>query len=377
MKRLSSTRLFGKTLPARKIIPLAAFGALMLGAVPVNWAFIRAESGKLGLIDTGLERIAKGKVAEEVTAKYNASSPFKDAGIEAFGALSYFAFGEARSGAQVGANGVLFSNEEFETGADSPAAIARAIGHIATVKDVLASKGVALIIAPLPLKATVAEQELGALRLPEEPAARYGKVRASLTAAGIASIDLEARFRAVHAETRVFLAADTHWTAEGAAIAAEAIAASPLARDLPGQKSFMLTSGAPVEHPGDLRKFIRLPAWLEAFGPAHDRISPVEAKAADEGADLFGDAAAPVVLVGTSYSANPAFGFEAHLKGALQRDVLNFAEEGKGPFAPMMTFLKSDVLRDQPPKLVIWEIPVRYMDDAYPAEQFTLPAVLP
>jgi alginate O-acetyltransferase complex protein AlgJ len=366
-----------KRLPARKIVPLMAFGALMLGAAPVNWSFLEAEAGKLGLIDASLDRLAKGKVTEELTAKYNASSPFKDAGIEAFGALSYFAFHEARSGAQIGANGVLFSNEEFETGPASAAAIDRAVSHIAKVREALAARGVRLLVAPVPLKADIASADLGSLRLPQELSTRYGRVRQALAAAGVETVDLRARYRAVHAETPAFLSSDTHWSVEGAAIAAEAIAATAAARDLPSPKAFTLAAAPAMAHEGDLMKFVRMPEWLERFGPPADRISVPTASSAGEAEDLFDDSPAPVALVGTSYSANAAFGFEAHLKAALQRDVVNFAEEGRGPFAPMRALLTSDALRDGPPKLVVWEIPIRYLDDAYPAEQFTLPTVLP
>jgi alginate O-acetyltransferase complex protein AlgJ len=48
-------------------------------------------------------------------------------------------------------------------------------------------------------------------------------------------------------------------------------------------------------------------------------------------------------------------------------DVVNFSEEGKGPFAPMAEFL--ELVRDQQNqdvdqtsfRLVIWEIPERYL----------------
>ncbi len=123
---------------------------------------------------------------------------------------------------------------------------------------------------------------------------------------------------------------------------------------------------------------MRLLPALENAGPRHDLMAKVTAESVGEAGDgLFGDAAIPVVLVGTSYSANAAFGFEAHLKVALQRDVLNLAEEGKGPFAPMKAFLDGDVLKNSPPKLVIWEMPIRYLDDAFPEEQFKLEGTLP
>jgi alginate O-acetyltransferase complex protein AlgJ len=368
-----------KRLPPRKIIPLIAFGLLMASAIPVNWSFIEAEGRKLGLIDTDLMRLTKGKVAEELTAKYNASSPFKDFGIEAFGSLSYFAFNEARSGAQIGDSGVLFSNEEFETGPMTAANIDRAVKHIAAVKAALDAKGVTLLIAPVPLKADIEAGQLGSLRLPAELDGRYARIKDRFDDAKIRYVDLRARFMKGQLENRMFLQSDTHWTPAGAALAAEAVAEASRALDLPGEKAFTLTQSEPRLHEGDLRKFVRMLPLLESFGPAHDMLSLATAEAAPaaSGGDLFGDEAASVVLVGTSYSANASFGFEAHLKAALQRDVLNLAEEGKGPFAPMQAFLKGAVLKDAPPRLVIWEMPIRYMDDTFPAEQFTLPVALP
>jgi alginate O-acetyltransferase complex protein AlgJ len=365
-----------KRLPPRKLIPLAAFALLMASAIPVNLVFLAKEGGQLGAIAGGFERFAKGRIAEEVTAKYNNSSPFRDFGIEAFGSLSYLAFNEARSGAQVGSDGMLFSNEEFETGKDTPARLARAVAFIAGVNESLAKRGIALVIAPLPLKADIEHARLGSHRLPPELLGRYAALRAALAKEKVASVDLRAAFLLARTEAPMFLRTDTHWTPDGARIAAQVLAGLASQLDLPGEKPFALKTGEAVEHRGDLLKFVRLLPAFEALGPQPDRLTPVtaEAPASD---DLFEDAAIPVALVGTSYSANAAFGFEAHLKTALKRDVLNVAEEGKGPFAPMQAFLASDHLKTSPPKLVIWEMPVRYLDDAFDAKQFVLPEALP
>ena len=67
------------------------------------------------------------------------------------------------------------------------------------------------------------------------------------------------------------------------------------------------------------------------------------------------------MLTGTSYSANELWSFSESLKAALGADVLNMAEEGKGPIAPMRALLASDTLRDSPPETVIWEFPIRYL----------------
>ena len=81
-----------------------------------------------------------------------------------------------------------------------------------------------------------------------------------------------------------------------------------------------------------------------------------------------GEEGVPVALAGTSYSANTLWSFESHLRNELQTDVLNVAEEGKGPFDPMSTYLEQLEVGDlNYPKLVLWEIPIRYLDD-YDAE---------
>ena len=77
-----------------------------------------------------------------------------------------------------------------------------------------------------------------------------------------------------------------------------------------------------------------------------------------------GAAAAPeIVLVGTSYSANALWSFEPQLKAALGKDVLNLAEQGHGPFVPMADVIRQLDAGNLHPRAIIWEIPVRYLDD--------------
>jgi alginate O-acetyltransferase complex protein AlgJ len=68
-----------------------------------------------------------------------------------------------------------------------------------------------------------------------------------------------------------------------------------------------------------------------------------------------------VAIVGTSYSAEPAFHFEGFLKQALSADVINLALEGKGPFKPMDEALQGTILEDTGVRVVVWEIPERYV----------------
>jgi alginate O-acetyltransferase complex protein AlgJ len=372
-------------LAPRKWISLGAFGVLMLAAIPVNLAFIRAEGNVFATIAATFDRFAKGKMAEELTAKYNNASPFKEDGIALFGSFSYFAFNEARNGAQIGADGWLFSNEEFETGPHSEERIARAVNHIAAVRDALAKRNVRLVVAPLPLKTDIALEKLGSSHAPApELLDRYQRFREALDGKGVDSADIRTAMLMANTERPMFLKTDTHWTPDGASVTAEAIRKEIANLTLPAEKTFALETAPARLHDGDLLKFVRLLPAFENLGPKPDFMAEKtavaqgtgESKGEGEG-DLFGDAAIPVALVGTSYSANAKFGFEASLKATLQRDVLNVAEEGKGPFAPMRAYLDSAAFKDTPPTLVIWEMPVRYLDDVFPNEQFTLPASLP
>ncbi|MEN8821030.1 MAG: hypothetical protein ABF271_07985, partial [Abyssibacter sp.] len=63
----------------------------------------------------------------------------------------------------------------------------------------------------------------------------------------------------------------------------------------------------------------------------------------------------------TSYSADPLWHFTGALQQALGRDVVNFAEAGQGPFKPMARLLAGDDLQAAHPRLVIWEVPERYL----------------
>ena len=112
---------------------------------------------------------------------------------------------------------------------------------------------------------------------------------------------------------------------------------------------------------GDLLKFVALGPWAR-LGPRPDAVEMVSTEpAGDVGDDLFEELDIPVTLVGTSYSAGGLWNFEGALKESLEADVLNVAAEGKGPFAPMATYLASPALEDPRPDIVLWEIPVRYL----------------
>ena len=118
----------------------------------------------------------------------------------------------------------------------------------------------------------------------------------------------------------------------------------------------------PEQFTGDLIPFVTSDRVAPMVGLPRERASArrSEVKALED-IDLFAPSLDEIGLVGTSYSANARWGFEDALKRAFSRDILNFAQVGQGPLAPMQAYLERDDVHEV--KTVIWEIPVRYLTD--------------
>ena len=161
----------------------------------------------------------------------------------------------------------------------------------------------------------------------------------------------------------MFLRTDTHWTPEGARLAA--LGAARTVRAIRGltldPREYASNGADSLRHDGDLMRYIPgVPASEVAPDSIRKFVTVSKGGAASAG-DLFGNSAPAITLVGTSYSANPLWNFEGFLKEALKADILNMSDEGQGPFTVMEKYLKSQAYKDNPPRLVIWEIPERYI----------------
>ena len=295
--------------------------------------------------------------------------PFRDGAIGLWTLVRYGLFREARPEVLIGTGGWLFSTEEFDPPDSLSVPLAEAVDRVASTRDLLSEKGIGLVIALVPTKANVQWTHLGRYVLPPELQARYGDVLSALRARGIDAPDLLGPLRTGAAGADMYLRTDTHWTPQGARLAALAVAASvgPLldARGSP-REPFVTHLGAEIVVAGDLLKFVPLGPW-QGRGPAPDRVAQPVTAPEGEGAgqaspgELFADLDIPVALVGTSYSVNAVSGFEGALKDAIDADVLNVAEAGKGPFAPMEAYLASPAIDNPRPDVVVWEIPERYL----------------
>jgi len=315
--------------------------------------------------------VLEGKLTADLDSAYEEALPVRGLAAGLYGAASYVLFGEGRPGVLIGADGWLFTTEEFETAPHLEGGVGRSVARIVSVRDRLARLGVDLAVAVVPAKAAVHGEQLGGHRFPDRAWQRYDLVLRGLAAHGIAAPDLRARLIAAKARQPMYLRTDTHWSVAGASQAARAVAAAIARRaDMP-RSEVTLTAQEPVDHEGDLVKFLALGPFQQALGPEHDRIVPLRARteSADQAADLFGEVPIPVALVGTSYSADPTWSFAAALSAELSADVLNVAADGLGAFRPMEDYLASPELRDRPPAVVVWELPERYLDDGPESEE--------
>ncbi len=180
---------------------------------------------------------------------------------------------------------------------------------------------------------------------------------------GIAAVDARTPLLRASTTQQVFLRTDTHWTPEGARVVAQSVAEADTS--LPSEQKFSMQDKESVHVQGDLTKFVTDAAYAPMVGLAPEKVVLRQAEADGDPAaalDLFGtDTSIPAVLVGTSYSANVNWSFAEDLKASMGVDVLNMAQEGLGPVAPMQAYLAGDTFKKTPPKLVIWEFPIRYL----------------
>lgn len=317
--------------------------------------------------DVSLLSLVQGKTMLEIERGFEDEFFARDDLIGLWGAVQY---GLLKSGGKkvvVGRDGWLFTTEEFERGRSEKIAEQRIANLAGKINKFLQSKGIKLVVVLVPAKARIYSEYLGRIDYPQSKDSVYDRFRQTMIADGIIVPDLASLYMVEKKKNPLYLRLDTHWTPEGARLAAEQVAV--VSKDVIfDSSSFREVSGQFVEVEGDLEKYIKTGWFSSIFSPPRDSILRTHVEKTgrvDSEADLFGEESIPVVLVGTSYSAIDKWNFEGALKMALQADVLNLADEGQGPLEPMAKFIKDTDFNTTPAKLVVWEIPERFVTVSY------------
>lgn len=305
-----------------------------------------------------------GEVTKDLDSLYKKQLPHRDVAVGYGGNARYALFGTGRKGVVVGNDGWLFTNEEFKKISETD--IKNAVVKINGVKANLAAMGITLVVLPLPAKSDIYHQHVSEMLRSSDMVSAYETFMKELQLASIPVVDVKTEFMSQQQNVDVFLKSDTHWSPAGAKLAAELTGKTvgTLGVDIAAGEVNVVSSKDTTIW-GDLTKFITSPDYADDIGLKPEKIElfRTEMKSAEGNLDLFGEtASAPVMLVGTSYSANENWSFVDYLRQSLSVDVVNVAKEGLGPGVPMMDLLNSNTLKEAKPKLILWEFPVRYLD---------------
>lgn len=322
-------------------------------------------------------RLVNGEWARNLESHYDDEFPVRDLGTNLWAAINYTLFDEGRPGVVVGRQGWLFSDEEFYPAKPDQPLVSRNLERVTRVSEFLNARGTRLVILVVPAKARIYSEKLAETEPQAVMETLYPRLLKTLSAAEVPVPDLAPKMEQAQRDGQtVYLRTDTHWTPSGADLFARH--AADFIRDrfptLPwGEQTFVTTVAEPITHRGDLLTYIPVAPAFEGIGPEPDRFRPRTTEVSEEPNDgassLFGETSADTVLVGTSYSANRLWNFPGALKQYLGLDLINVAEEGKGPIEPMTDYLQSPDFQKHPPQLVIWEFPERYLAQPLESEK--------
>jgi alginate O-acetyltransferase complex protein AlgJ len=314
-----------------------------------------------GLETPAADDLLRGKWPPQFERGFREALPVNTPSRDFWGRAEYTLFHQGRRGVVVGSDGWLFTEEEFSCPVQYAQNMAENLSYISDTQKTLAKKNTRLAVVLIPAKSRVLQEHLDSFHLPSCRQRLYAEVHDTLVKQGIAVTDLLTAMQQSPLHESLYFKTDTHWSPTGAQLAAQS--AAQLIHmtfkdiELPGDR-YSSKAGAIKYHEGDLAAY--LPGVPLPQEPLASYVSGIPVASMETGQNLLGDAAPPVTLVGTSYSANHDWNFEGFLKEALGSDVLNAADQGQGPFAVMDKYLQDNSWQDSPPRLVVWEMPERY-----------------
>ncbi len=311
------------------------------------------------------DQFVSGGWALRFEQEFEAALPLRKGLISLWNASRFLITGEGADGVLIGEGGWLYTAEEWRQAPEGAGELLRSIPEI---QRRLAERDIELVIVPVPAKNTIYNAQLS-VPIDSQLQSAYENFLNHMKQSGIHALDLRTVYLRERSRHALYLRTDTHWTPEGARIAAEEIRRhldySRLLDGIPrGQfASRRISTGY---YRGDLFEF--LPDSSPKIGvfsrslPREDRISQWEHYTVESPQfGLFDTPRVPVALVGTSYSAGEAWGFEGFLRGALEADVVALAREGRGPLEPMLEALEGQSLTEFGVSILLWEIPLRYI----------------
>lgn len=179
----------------------------------------------LGFSTSAETTVLNGRWTKAVETHYDEEFPIKRLGTNLWAALDFKLFNEGRPGVVLGRDQWLYSDEEFNPIVNEELNLQGNYALVEGVRQELKAKGVKLVMAIVPAKTRLYPEHLGEVKPSSIHANLYEDFHARVAANKILAPDLFGpMLKAKLDGQQVFLRTDTHWTPEGAQIAAETLA---------------------------------------------------------------------------------------------------------------------------------------------------------
>ena len=307
----------------------------------------------------------EGRTTQELEKQLDKKLPSRTDIITVANTLRYLITGGGGDQVRAGRDQWLFLTDELRFDAGGAANLKSRADMLGVAARRLDEQGVKLVIALVPDKARVYENKLASGQYPAYNQGRYQEALVALRQRKVTTVDLLEPLTQAAAKTEVYYRTDTHWNQTGADIAARAVARQIELIGVMLDKTMFKTTldTSPVERVGDLVRLMGLQDIPNALRPIPDREATANTSQTSPdavGGGLFGDAAAvPVVMTGTSYSMRG--NFHGAMQQALSSKVLNTAKDGGGLLQAATAYLTDEAFRSSKPKVLIWEVPERFL----------------
>ncbi|MGD9889366.1 MAG: hypothetical protein AB7S56_08905 [Halothiobacillaceae bacterium] len=287
--------------------------------------------------------------------------------------LSWLVAGDLGERVRVGCPDWLFLTDELRLYPQREQNAAARAQNVIEIHRALSRRGIELLVVVVPDKTRIQAAQLCGLGRSKLLDDRVQSWVERLIAAHVPVVNLEPVLQDLVAQGQdAFLRTDTHWNELGAQAAAAAVAQAALALKLPlsPHLELAITPNKAEPRPGDLVRLAGIDALPLHLQPKADvvavsRFLPLEASESPAGADdLFGDAGLPnTVLIGTSFSRNS--NFLSFLERELHTKIGDFSKDGGAFSGAAVAYFSSAAFKDTPPRLIVWEIPERVLEESW------------
>jgi alginate O-acetyltransferase complex protein AlgJ len=361
---------------AAMVVALAAGLGLGVAAIMTD----QAQRQLASVLD--FKSILSGHAASVVNTAMAHNLPVDGLFRGAGGMLRWRLFHSGGPQVWAGRNDWLYLMEELRPWPDAATVMQSRAATVGRVATALKARNIDLVVAVVPDKARIVTASMDGPRA-SQTQPRYADFLAQIAKQGIKTVDLAAPMLADPQRDRLFWRTDTHWSQQGAALAATTIAAAVSGKIDRSTKFKTTAEPAETDGPGDLLRLIsldnvpdNLPIELR---PPIDRQHKESTKAMEPdgaaGGLLDDGPMIQVALIGSSYSVNANFG--GRLQENLGAPVANFAEAGGGFAGAAQKYFNGLAYKQTPPKLVIWEIPERLVVQPFTPDDKALEAAFP